>query len=174
MARARPKEDPDISSRRAPCNAGLLVPDRILTKNPRDLRRDRGCAPVGIVVREYAQCGMRRAVTERRRRRGDRTVDRKAVILIVLEIVGRPGIPAHLGEQIVDESQQLRDRAKAARNGAPRARAGPQSVDEPAGLMKHGDVGVTKAINRLLAIPDDENRGVRGKALSFAPGIDEQ
>ena len=44
----------------------------------------------------------------------------------------------------------------------------------PRRLLQHGGLCVTEAVDRLLPIPDDEDRRVSGNARAFAPGLDEQ
>ncbi len=52
----------------------------------------------------------------------------------------------------------------------------PEPFDEPRGLVEEGDVGIAKAVNRLLAVADHEDRRSEraGRdAESFAPALDE-
>ena len=56
--------------------------------------------------------------------------------------------------------------------------SGPQRLEMAAGLAQHRDVGVAEAVDRLLAVADDEDRrlertGVR-QAGAFAPRLHQQ
>ena len=78
-------------------------------------------------------------------------------------------MPSDFGEQIVDEGQQLRHRAEAARDRSARALARAQALDERAGLLQHRDLRVSEAVDRLLAVADDEDRGIRREPKPLAP-----
>ena len=45
---------------------------------------------------------------------------------------------------------------------------------KPARFLQHRDVGVAKAVDRLLAVADDEDRRLGGEPHPFAPGLDQQ
>ena len=53
-------------------------------------------------------------------------------------------------------------------------RLGPEPLDVAARLLQHRRLGVAKAIDRLLPIADDEDRGFGREAEPLAPGLDEQ
>ena len=69
-------------------------------------------------------------------------------------------------------------RPKAARDRAPHVAIRAESVQVPRRLAQHGDVGVAKAVDRLLAIADDEDGGRErtrvGQPGALAPGLDQQ
>src|SRR5688500_18300525 len=85
---------------------------------------------------------------------------------------------SQLAADIVDERKQAGNRPKAARNRPAHVTRGPKRLEMTARFAEHGHVGVTKSVNRLLAIPDDEDRwlkraGVRD-AGALSPRLDQQ
>src|SRR5437899_7944827 len=154
MTRARAEEDPDVAWRRLAHHARRFVADAVFLENARDLSRDAGGAGFGIRPDGDAQHGacrtMARLAASRERRR-------KTIATVVFEIVGPRGVLPHFAKQIVDEREQLRHGAEAARDGAAGVRFRPEAVDEHAGLLQDGNVGVAEAVDRLLAIADDED-----------------
>ena len=90
------------------------------------------------------------------------------------ELVGACSGLRHLRERVVDEGEQRRHRAEAARDRTPRAARRPQRLDVAAGLVQHGDLRVAEAVNRLLSIADDEDGRAGREPEAFTPRLDQQ
>ena len=104
--------------------------------------------------------------------------DRKPVLLFEPERIAARLVLFDLVEQVVRKRQQLRHGAEALGNRPTGIAIGPQLVDEVAGLVHHGDVGVAEAVDRLLPVADEENRRDQrravGNAAALAPRSDQQ
>src|SRR5262245_3326016 len=77
-----------------------------------------------------------------------------------------------LTKNIVDERQNRRCRSKADRDRVPRMSSRPQAPDELSRLVDERDVRIAEAVDRLLSIPDDEDRRsdrIVRRAEPFAP-----
>ena len=88
---------------------------------------------------------------------------------------GGPGALSTAAEHVVDERQNRRHRARKlteiARRGSPSGRS---AGDERGRLVEHRHIGIAEAVDRLLAIADDEDRrrqriSRRAEALTPAP-----
>ena len=165
MARARAEQDGDVARFHLAGEAGLLVANGLLAQHARNLVGDRVRADHRIV-------GERQ--TQRRPVRIPHRIDGETVRFVVLEIVSPPGAAAHLGKQLVDEREQFRHGAKTPRDRSSSTRSRTQPVDEAAGFLENGDLRVAEPIDRLLAIADDEDGGVRRESEPLAPRLDQQ
>ena len=101
----------------------------------------------------------------RRRRRA--SIGKRSCFVVAERIAPRRRLVDVVAD-VVDEREQRRHRAEAARDRPPHVAAGPQRLEVPAGLAQHRDVGVAEAVDRLLAVADDEDRGLQ--RARCAPG----
>ncbi len=166
MAGARAEQDGDVAGRRRlarPVFRSRTVSSRRIAG---DLGRD-GCGARHRIVRHRdAEHGTAERVARR--------IDRETIGVAVRELVGAPTRLRHLRERVVDELEQLGHRAEASRDRTPRAARRPQRLDVAAGLLQDRDFRVAEAVNRLLAVADDEDGRLGRQAEPFAPRLDQQ
>ena len=169
VAGAGTKQDRDVLGPRAPRRAVRVAHDGRL-EQPRGLRRHGLRAERDRRLRDEAQ--HRRAVTPgARSHRGHWKAVGCAVPKAILEL----RVALHLAGQRVDEGQQLGHGAETVGDRPARRRSRAKRGDLFGGFVEQRGLGLTKAVDRLLAVPDDEDRRRRvGDAFAFAPGVDEQ
>ena len=134
-------------------------------------RRDRrwSCAVGGD---QPAVAAVRRRLAIRRT-----VIDRKPIVVAIPERVSprRGGLAVDdRREHVVDERQDLRRRPEADRDRLPRPPSGRSASMNAAASSTHRDVGVAKAVDRLLAVADDEDgrrQRVVGRAEALAPAL---
>ena len=74
-------------------------------------------------------------------------------------------------EHVVDEREQRRDGAKADRNRRRGWPSAPQRLDECRRIVQDADIRIAKAVDRLLAIADDEDGGREASAAAPKPSL---
>ena len=165
MARARSKQNGDVAGTRRPHDAGLAISNVVLAEYPDDLLRD-GRGTLFRFVRHRDP--QRRSSPVRSR------IDGESIRLAVREVVGPRFWPRDFPEQIIDERQEFRERAEAARNRPSGIPAGPDPFDVPARFLQHGDFRVAEPVDRLLPIADDEDGRVGGQPEPFSPRLNQE
>ena len=151
---------------RRPRRARLPVPNRLLPQNAGDLGRDGGGARHRIVSHGDAEHGTAERIARR--------IDRETIGVAIREFVGAPAVLRHLRERVVHELEQLGHGSKASRDRTARAARRPQRIDVSAGLLQDRDVRVAESINRLLAVPDDEDGRAGCQAEPLTPGLHQE
>src|SRR5215204_5445868 len=135
MARTRPEEDADVAGPGGPREPGLLIANGVVREQPRDFSRYSRGALVRVGAGDHPE-----------HRAGAGLLDREPILVVVLEVIGPARMAADLGEQVVDEPEQLRHRSEAPRDRAAAARAGAQPRNECACFLQDRDLGVAEAI----------------------------
>src|SRR3954464_14978885 len=99
-------------------------------------------------------------------------IDRKPIALVVPEAIAALRRFFDPAEDIVDEREKRRNGPEADGDRAAGIAVRSEPADELRGFVQHGHVRVSKAVDRLLSIADDEDRrgeGVGGSAQPLSP-----
>ena len=155
---------------------GRRARGRSACRAPFRSRRMRAISAATAAAHSSASAPVTTPSSARVRRRSPRSasamprVDGKPVLLVVLEVVG----PARRSRPI----SAKRSLTNASSSGTARklraivrraAGAGTERRDERAGLLQHRDLGVAEAVDRLLAVADDEDRRLRDQPDALRP-----
>ena len=168
MAVARSEENGDVGGPRLARDAGCAIAHDRARQQPHDF--------IGDAIRRRLD-GLGR--NDAQRITAAAVVNGKPILLCIAEgIVARACglVASDLVEQLVDERENLRRGSEADRDRLSWPALGPEPFDELRRFVDERDVGVAKAVDRLLAIAHDENRrrnGIVGGAESFTPALDE-
>ena len=165
MARARAEQDGDIARAAGRATPVCRSRTRVLAQDPRDLvRHARAAHASRIARRDHAE----HAVT--RRGFDGWSIDGNRSSSVVGEVVRpRRASGRDLGEEVVDELRAApAPRGSCARSTAADSRPA-ERLDEARRLLQHGDLGVAEAVDRLLAVADDEDRRLRRRGRALRP-----
>jgi hypothetical protein len=168
MPFSRPEQDADVARPDPPGESRLAIAHRAARDQPIDLGSHPGRALRGVPPRHEPQHRVGRA---------SHVLYRKAIGRLVPERI-RPVAGFLDGvEQVVRERQQPGHGPEAPANRPAHRTARSQPLDVERRPCQHGDVRVAKAVDRLLAVADDEDgrrqRRVLFHAHAFAPGLHE-
>ena len=171
MALSRPEEDGDIAGTNRSMHSSVAIAHQhCLADEPRDFGSRRARTRLEGVSGQDPQ--HRGRVMSRNGLNGE------AILLLVHKGVGSIGKLRDRVTEIVDERQERRNGAEAARDRATHVSTWPEPPHVVAGHAEQRDVGIAESVDRLLSIAHDEDRRRQRAGVCeprpFTPRLHEQ
>ena len=173
MALARTEEHRDVAGAHAPRRVAAAIGDETLVEQAHDLARDAGRTGLDVVADHEAEAWLFLEAGDVASRQ------REPVVGAVPERDGRRRARLHHADgEVVGEGEEIGMRSEALRDRLPDGAIAGELVDEGHRFVEQPDVGVPEAIDRLLAIADEEQRRRQGtlvpEAETLAPCLHER